>query len=202
MKNYFSLFVLISAVSLFLFVFLSSMSQKTNASSNNPLPDTQSNNTLKSSPENINTYSKSAADFVGISHWLNSKDKPLTISQLKGNVVLIDFWTYTCINCIQTLPYITKWYDRYKDKGFVVIGIHTPEFPFEKNTDNVQKAIKQYNIQYPVAQDNDYKTWNAYGNQYWPAFYLIDKKGTIRYQHFGEGDYDKTEAQIQHLLKE
>lgn len=141
-----------------------------------------------------------APEFVGISKWLNSN--PLTIAQLKGRVVLIDFWTYTCINCIRTLPYVTSWYEKYKDKGFVVIGIHTPEFEFEKKTENVQNAIIQYRIHYPVAQDNDYKTWRAYDNHYWPAKYLIDHQGNIRYIHFGEGEYDKTEAAIQKLLSE
>jgi cytochrome c biogenesis protein CcdA/thiol-disulfide isomerase/thioredoxin len=149
-----------------------------------------------------------APNFVGITHWLNtdkqsfSSNKPLTIGDLKGKVVLVDFWTYTCINCIRTLPYVTSWYDKYHDKGFVVIGVHTPEFEFEKNTQNVQNALKQYGIKYPVAQDNDYKTWNAYNNSYWPAKYLIDAKGNIRYEHFGEGEYDKTEMMIKQLLEE
>ncbi len=141
-----------------------------------------------------------APEFVGITTWLNSK--PLTMQELKGKVVLIDFWTYTCINCIRTLPYLTSWYDKYKDKGFVVIGVHTPEFEFEKKTENVLQAIKHYNIHYPVAQDNNYATWNAYSNQYWPAEYLIDAKGNIRRTHFGEGNYDETEMAIQQLLKE
>jgi thiol-disulfide isomerase/thioredoxin len=115
---------------------------------------------------------------------------------------LVDFWTYTCINCIRTLPHVTSWYDKYKDKGFVVIGVHTPEFAFEHDTSNVLNAIKQYNIHYPVAQDNNYETWNNYNNQYWPAEYLIDANGNIRRTHFGEGEYDKTEEAIQALLKE
>lgn len=142
----------------------------------------------------------SAPEFIGISKWLNSE--PLTMSMLKGKVVLVDFWTYTCINCIRTLPYVTGWYEKYKDKGFVVIGVHTPEFEFEKKTENVENAITQYNIHYPVAQDNDYATWNAFNNQYWPAHYLIDAKGNIRYTHFGEGSYDETEMNIQSLLTE
>ncbi len=142
-----------------------------------------------------------APDFVGIYKWLNP-EKPVSIKELRGKVVLVDFWTYTCINCIRTLPHVTSWYDKYKDKGFVVIGVHTPEFEFEKNTDNVKNAIAQYNIHYPVAQDNDYKTWQAYDNHYWPAKYLIDKDGNIRYTHFGEGEYDTTERNIQMLLTE
>lgn len=141
-----------------------------------------------------------APEFIGINNWLNSD--PLTLAQLKGKVVLVDFWTYTCINCIRTLPHITGWYDKYKDKGFVVVGVHTPEFEFEKQTRNVENAIKQYKINYPVAQDNDYATWNAYSNQYWPAEYLIDANGNVRRVHFGEGEYDETEKAIQELLKE
>lgn len=142
-----------------------------------------------------------APDFVGITKWLNT-DKPYTLAELKGKIVLVDFWTYTCINCIRTLPYVTSWYEKYKDQGFVVIGVHTPEFEFEKKTENVEAAIKQYNIHYPVAQDNSYATWNAYANHYWPAEYLIDAKGQVRRVHFGEGEYDQTEIAIQDLLIE
>ncbi len=148
---------------------------------------------------NLRNYGP-APELAGISNWLNSN--PLTLSQLKGKVVLVDFWTYTCINCIRTLPYVTSWYEKYKNQGFVVIGVHTPEFEFEKNTANVAAALKQYKINYPVAQDNDYKTWNAYSNQYWPADYLIDAKGNVRDVHFGEGNYDKTEEAIKELLAE
>ncbi len=142
-----------------------------------------------------------APDFVGITKWLNI-DKQLSISDLKGKVVLVDFWTYTCINCIRTLPHVTSWYEKYKDKGFIVIGVHTPEFAFEHETQNVLNAIQMYNIHYPVAQDNNYATWNNYSNQYWPAEYLIDAQGNIRRTHFGEGEYDQTEMAIQALLKE
>lgn len=152
------------------------------------------------SPSDLPNYAK-APEIVGIFKWLNT-DSPLTLAQLKGKVVLVDFWTYTCINCIRTLPYVTSWYEKYRDKGFVVLGIHTPEFEFEKKTDNVLAAIKQYKIIYPVAQDNDYRTWNAYSNHYWPAKYLVDAKGNIRYFHFGEGEYDQTEKAIQKLLEE
>ncbi|MDE1970041.1 MAG: thioredoxin family protein [Patescibacteria group bacterium] len=139
-----------------------------------------------------------APDFAGISTWLNSS--PLTIEGLRGKVVLIDFWTYSCINCIRTLPYVTKWYDTYKNNGFVVVGVHTPEFAFEQDTNNVKDAIQYFNIHYPVAQDNQYRTWNAYSNQYWPAEYLIDKNGNIVHVHFGEGEYDVTENIIRALL--
>ena len=139
-----------------------------------------------------------APEFSGIANWLNSD--AVTMQNLRGKVVLIDFWTYSCINCIRTLPYVTKWYDTYKDEGFVVIGVHTPEFEFEKVTENVQTAIKRYGINYPVAQDNSFSTWNAYKNRFWPAEYLIDKNGQIVYRHFGEGNYDITENTIRGLL--
>jgi len=155
----------------------------------------------KATPHNLFDINTPAPEFTGISKWLNT-DKLLTMRQLRGKVVLIDFWTYTCINCIRTLPHVTSWYDKYKNRGLVVIGVHTPEFEFEKNTDNVLNAIKQFNIHYPVAQDNAYATWNVYNNQYWPAEYLIDAKGAIRRTHFGEGEYDQTEQAIQALLNE
>lgn len=144
---------------------------------------------------------KSAPEFVGVTKWLNTEGAP-TLSELRGKVVLVDFWTYTCINCIRTLPHVTSWYDKYSKDGFVVIGVHTPEFEFEKNTANVQDAIKRFSIHYPVLQDNDYSTWNAYSNQYWPAEYLIDAKGQVRRVHFGEGEYEEMEEAIQLLLKE
>jgi len=139
-----------------------------------------------------------APEFTGIDKWLNSE--PLTIKQLRGKVVLVDFWTYTCSNCINTLSNVKDWNQKYKDQGLVVVGVHTPEYPFERDTRNVEKAIKRFGITYPVAQDNEYATWGAYNNQYWPAFYLIDKQGKVVYTHFGEGNYAQTEAQIQALL--
>ncbi len=139
-----------------------------------------------------------APDFTGATNWLNSP--LLTIAGLKGKVVLVDFWTYSCINCIRTLPYVTKLYDMYRDKGLVVVGVHAPEFAFEKDTNNVKNAIAQYGIHYPVAQDNNLAIWQAYNNEYWPAEYLINQKGEIVEEHFGEGDYDKTEADIRQLL--
>ncbi|MDR6490547.1 thiol-disulfide isomerase/thioredoxin [Paraburkholderia terricola] len=139
-----------------------------------------------------------APEFTGIDTWLNSE--PLTLQQLRGKVVLVDFWTYTCINCIHTLPYVKSWNQKYKDQGLAVIGVHTPEYPFERSTDNVKTAIKRFGITYPVAQDNEYATWSAYHNQYWPALYLIDKKGQVVYTHFGEGDYAETESAIKALL--
>ncbi len=139
-----------------------------------------------------------APDFVGISSWINSA--PLTMAQLKGKVVLVDFWTYSCINCIRSLQYVTKWYNTYHKYGFVVVGVHSPEFPFEKERGNVIAATKQFGIKYPVAQDNDLATWNNYNNEYWPAEYVIDAKGDIRRTEFGEGGYAETEKAIQILL--
>jgi cytochrome c biogenesis protein CcdA/thiol-disulfide isomerase/thioredoxin len=141
-----------------------------------------------------------APDFTGIDQWLNSS--PLTMSGLRGKVVLVDFWTYSCINCIRTLPYVESWYQRYAADGLVIVGVHTPEFAFEHDTGNVTAAIARFGITYPVAQDNEFKTWGAYSNQYWPADYLIDAGGHIRETHFGEGDYAKTEASIRALLAE
>jgi len=141
-----------------------------------------------------------APDFTGISRWLNSD--ALTMAQLRGKVVLVDFWTYSCVNCVRTLPHVTGWYEKYKNNNFVVIGVHTPEFAFEKEAGNVQNALKEFKINYPVALDNNYGTWQAYNNEYWPAEYLIDSKGHIRHTHFGEGNYDQMELAIRQLLKE
>lgn len=134
----------------------------------------------------------------GISAWINSP--PLTINELKGKVVLIDFWTYSCINCIRTLPYLKAWYQRYHDKGLVIIGVHSPEFSFERKLANVQDAVKRYGIKYPVALDNHFATWRNYKNHYWPAHYLINKQGMVVYEHFGEGQYAVTENNIRFLL--
>lgn len=168
-----------------------------------PLPNVVSESgaedlTENSDPANLFKNFGAAPEFSGIEKWLNSD--PLTIEELKGKVVLVNFWTYSDINSIRTLPYLTKWYEDYKDQGLVVIGVHTPEFAFEKVTMNVEAAIKRHNITYPVAQDNNYKTWTAYHNQFWPAHYLIDKDGNIVYTHFGEGKYEQTEKAIRTLL--
>jgi cytochrome c biogenesis protein CcdA/thiol-disulfide isomerase/thioredoxin len=144
-----------------------------------------------------------APDFVGNQRWFNTRDgAPLSLSELRGKVVLVDFWTYTCINCLRTLPYLKAWDRRYRRDGLVIVGVHTPEFPFERDAGNVRDAIAQNGLRYPVAQDNDYATWNAYGNQYWPAKYLIDVRGRVRYTHFGEGSYERTEEAIRRLLAE
>jgi thiol-disulfide isomerase/thioredoxin len=136
----------------------------------------------------------------GASQWLNSP--PLTRAGLKGKVVLIDFWTYSCINCIRALPYVEEWYKRYGPQGLVVIGVHTPEFAFEKQQSNVERAIKTFGITYPVAMDNDYSIWQAFDNNSWPAHYFIDAEGKVRYVHLGEGEYDKSEQVIRALLAE
>lgn len=139
-----------------------------------------------------------APEFTGIERWLNSE--PLTLAQLRGRVVLVDFWTYACINCIRTLPHVNRWAELYTPQGLTVVGVHTPEFPFERTTSNVEVAMRRHGVKHPVAQDNRYGTWRAYSNQYWPAAYLIDAQGRIRYKHFGEGEYDRTEAVIRALL--
>ncbi len=141
-----------------------------------------------------------APEIIPGGEWFNSD--PLTLEELKGKVVIVDFWTYSCINCIRTLPYIEKWWETYKDDGLVIIGVHSPEFEFEKNPKNVEKAIQDFGLTYPIVQDNNFSTWRNYSNQYWPAKYIIDKDGFIRYYHFGEGEYDQTEEVIQKLLKE
>jgi cytochrome c biogenesis protein CcdA/thiol-disulfide isomerase/thioredoxin len=144
-----------------------------------------------------------APDFTGNQRWFNTPGgRRLSLQDLRGKVVLVDFWTYTCINCIRTLPYLKAWDQRYRDRGLVIVGVHTPEFPFERDAGNVEDAIAQNGLRYAVAQDNDYATWDAYGNQYWPAKYLIDAHGQVRYAHFGEGAYEKTEAAIRRLLAE
>lgn len=136
----------------------------------------------------------------GAVQWLNSP--PLTAEALKGKVVLVDFWTYSCINCLRSLPYVKAWAEKYRDQGLVVIGVHAPEFAFERDVNNVTKAMKDLGITYPVAIDNNYKVWRAFNNQYWPAHYFADAKGQIRYHHFGEGDYAESERVIQQLLRE
>lgn len=138
--------------------------------------------------------------FEGATGWLNSA--PLAEKDLRGKVVLVDFWTYSCINCIRTIPHLNAWHEAYADQGFVIIGVHTPEFDFEKDPRNVAVAIERFGIRYPVAIDNDYALWNAYNNHYWPAHYFIDGKGSIRYHHFGEGEYGHSEAVIVALLRE
>lgn len=148
---------------------------------------------------NLTNYGP-APNLVGTTAWINSP--PLSITNLKGKVILIDFWTYSCINCIRSIPHINAWESAYGNNGLVIIGVHTPEFQFEHNYSNVYAAVQKFDIKYPVALDNDYSTWDAYGNQYWPAEYLIDKNGNVRYVSFGEGDYNQTELVIRALLRD
>jgi thiol-disulfide isomerase/thioredoxin len=160
-------------------------------------------------PDHANTSALpklgAAPEVQGTQRWFNTPgNKPLSLASLRrqNRVVLIDFWTYTCINCIRTLPQLKAWDAKYRRAGLTIIGVHTPEFPFEKDAGNVRSAIAQNGIRYPVAQDNEYATWNAYSNQYWPAHYLIDANGQVRYVHFGEGKYAETERAIRALLEE
>jgi cytochrome c biogenesis protein CcdA/thiol-disulfide isomerase/thioredoxin len=139
-------------------------------------------------------------DLSGATAWINSP--PLTLESLHGKVVLVDFWTYSCINCLRTLPYIKAWNEKYKGSGLVIIGVHTPEFPFEKDEANVRKAVKDLGVTYPVPMDNNYKIWRSFNNEYWPADYFIDATGTVRFHHFGEGAYDESEKWIRTLLEE
>src|SRR5262249_45148799 len=140
------------------------------------------------------------ASLARANEWLNSP--PLTAPALRGKVVLVDFWTYTCINWLRTLPYVRAWHEKYRNQGLVVIGVHAPEFAFEKNMDNVRWAVKEMRVDYPVAVDNEYVIWRAFRNQYWPALYFIDAQGRIRHQYFGEGSYPQSEMVIQRLLME
>ncbi len=160
----------------------------------------KTNSSAPTNKQKFNITAYDAPELKNIAAWINSD--PKTIASLKGKVVLIDFWTYSCINCQRTQPYLNAWYDKYSNDGLVIVGVHAPEFGFEKVTKNVQDAVKSANIKYPVALDNDFATWQAYENRFWPAKYLIDKDGQVRYTHFGEGDYAETEETIQALLKE
>ena len=170
----------------------------------------------EAAPENgvLGDYG-AAPEFLTTGTWFNTQGlsaapgqtsqggtMPLMLQSLRGKVVVVDFWTYSCVNCVRTLPYLRAWYDAYRDKGLVIVGVHTPEFEFEKSAANVARAIHELGVTWPVVQDNDYVEWNAYANQYWPAHYFIDAKGRVRYFHFGEGEYDVSEKVIQALLKE
>jgi thiol-disulfide isomerase/thioredoxin len=148
---------------------------------------------------------RKAPEFKGITSYINTNQTKLSdlkVSDLKGKVVLVDFWTYSCINCIRTLPYLVDWNQKYSDKGLVIVGVHSPEFEFEKNIDNVKQAVARFGIKYPVLLDNDHETWNAFQNSYWPRKYLVDSDGYIRYDHIGEGGYAETENAIKSLLAE
>ena len=141
-----------------------------------------------------------APEFQAIEGWINSD--PLTMESLRGKVVLLDFWTYSCINCLRTLPHVKAWDEAYRDDGLVIVGVHTPEFAFEREPDNVRRAVRDHGIEYPVALDSDYGTWQAWLNRYWPAKYFVDRRGHVRYAHFGEGDYEESERVIRLLLAE
>ena len=149
-------------------------------------------------PVQVAAVQSGAPDFTGLGTWFNSA--PLSMSGLRGKVVLVNFWTYGCVNCVNTLPHVVDLYAKYKDRGLVVVGIHTPEFPFERSAANVQAALKRHGITYPVAQDNDSKTWNAYANRYWPAQYIIDQNGKVVFQHAGEGQYEEIDRTVARLL--
>jgi thiol-disulfide isomerase/thioredoxin len=138
--------------------------------------------------------------FEGATGWLNSS--PLSADDLRGKLVLVDFWTYTCINWLRTLSYVRAWSEKYADQGLVVVGVHTPEFPFERDVDNVRQAAKDLNVEYPIALDSAYAIWEAFSNRYWPAVYIADEKGRIRHHHFGEGGYEECERVVQRLLRE
>jgi len=144
---------------------------------------------------------KRAPEFTATTGYINTPS-PVKLVDLKGKIVLVHFWTYTCSNCIHTIPYLNNWYQKYSNKGLVIVGVQTPEFDFEKNIGNVKKAVQDFKIKYPVILDNDYVNWNAYGNNYWPRDYLVDNQGLIRYNHIGEGGYEQTEQMIRSLLAE
>jgi len=152
-------------------------------------------------PANTEAVFDSAPDLVGLTNWINS-ESIASLEDLRGKVVLIDFWTYDCINCIRTLPHVQALYEKYDDQGFVVLGLHAPEFSYERKIENVRREVVKHGLTYPIAQDNDFATWNNYKNRYWPAHYLIDKEGRLRHKHFGEGAYDEMDAWVAKLLNE
>jgi thiol-disulfide isomerase/thioredoxin len=156
------------------------------------------NPSMVSAPALATIAQNSLPEFQGIINWLNSS--PLTTADLKGSVVLIQFWTFACINCQRTLPSVVQWHQTYAGQGLKVIGVHTPEFAYEREIENVKQAIAAHKITYPVPMDNEFKTWSAYNNEYWPHLFLADRQGIIQYDHIGEGAYDETEAKIKQLL--
>jgi thiol-disulfide isomerase/thioredoxin len=147
---------------------------------------------------NSSTGGKALPEFTGVQEWLNSS--PLTIADLKGSVVLVQIWTFACINCQRTLPYVVKWQQKYASQGLKVVGIHTPEFAFERDINQIKAALNKHHITYPIAVDNDHKMWSAYDNEYWPHLYLADRRGIVQYDHIGEGAYEETEQKIRQLL--
>ena len=173
--------------------------QTTLANDKTPAPQTTVNTSIL--PPIDESHNFKAPDLVGISGYINTTPEDLK-NAMKNKVVLYDFWTYSCINCIRTLPYLTAWNEKYADKGLLIIGVHSPEFEFEKDINNVKNAVQKYGIKYPVVLDSDHQTWSAFGNQYWPREYITDYQGYIRHDHIGEGNYDETEKMIQQLLDE
>jgi thiol-disulfide isomerase/thioredoxin len=174
--------------------------------SNTPAQPTQSSDQpamMMSSGGDATGIPKTLPDLTGATTWINLPNSaPLTAELLRGKVVLVDFWAYSCINCLRSLPTLETWYSKYKDSGLMVIGIHTPEFPFEKNEANVRKAVRKFGVEFPVAMDNDYRLWRGFHNQFWPADYFIDATGRVRYHHFGEGGDEQSEQWIRSLLEE
>lgn len=165
---------------------------------NTASPPASSDRSPATSVAEVPSSNPSLPEFQGISQWLNST--PVRVADLKDNVVLVQFWTFACINCQRTLPYITRWHRQYAAQGLKVIGVHTPELAFERDVNNVKKALRQHQITYPVPIDSEYKTWNAYQNNYWPHLFLADRQGFMRYDHIGEGAYDEIEQTIRKLL--
>lgn len=165
-----------------------------------PSSETDEDNMGKPMFDLFTEKGKPASELIPGGQWFNSE--PLTLQSLRGKVVIVDFWTYSCINCQRTFPYLKSWYEKYKDEGLVIIGVHSPEFEFEKDANNVREAISDFGLKYPVVQDNNFDTWRAYNNRFWPAKYIIDKDGYIRYTHFGEGKYKESEEVIRKLLEE
>jgi thiol-disulfide isomerase/thioredoxin len=178
----------------------SSREDQTSSATPSILPSVQYGNTQNHFVIDKSQFKK-APEFIGVTGFVNTP-APIKLADLRGKVVLVHFWTYTCINCIHTIPHLNDWYQKYSKKGLVIVGVQTPEFSDEKNIDNVKRAVNNFQIKYPVILDNNYANWNAYGNNYWPRDYLVDNQGYIRYSHIGEGDYDQTEQMIQSLLAE
>lgn len=174
-----------------------------NLLANNPMPVIRDQSIVPNMESNLPVLAAAMPDFQGISKWWNTENgEPLTASDLRGKVVMVDFWTYSCINCIRTQPFMRKVWETYKDDGLVIVGVHTPEFAFEKVPANVEEAIRKAKLEYPIALDAEFATWNAYGNRYWPAAYFFDRQGRLRFTHFGEGEYDEQEQVIRQLLQE
>ena len=198
-----SVMAIVVPIGLTLLVVLLANSTATPASSNHAPPDAVGSLAPAESagqPATPRLSGPPAPELSGGGAWINSEPLTLASLQQQGKVVLVDFWTYGCYNCANTLPYVKQWWDKYKDQGLVIVGVHTPEFASERVLENVQAAVKRQEIGWPVVQDNDMAIWRAYGNHYWPRFYLVDSRGQIIYDHIGEGAYEETERRIQAAL--